>query len=234
MINTFLPVGALAIFDEVGPLVAGLLVLLISLPLYVCATASVPIAAALVANGMPAGAALVFLMAGPATNVATIGAVYRGFGFKHLGLYLAVLVAGSVGFGVLFDLGLDPSVTQIPVHGGGHRSWWAILSALLLSGLILRLAIQDLMRFIRLHLGRGSAKSIEVGIEGLSCSACERKVEKALLALENVIGVVVSRNPGRAVISGEADRAEIDRAIRNAGYQPSSFADSAGREAVLP
>jgi hypothetical protein len=54
-----------------------LVVLVISLPLYVCTTASVPIAASLIAAGMPAGSALVFLMAGPATNVVTIGAVYR-------------------------------------------------------------------------------------------------------------------------------------------------------------
>ncbi len=61
-------------------LVGMLLVLAISLPLYVCTTASVPIAASLIAAGMPAGSALVFLMAGPATNVATIGAVYRTLG----------------------------------------------------------------------------------------------------------------------------------------------------------
>ena len=45
-------------------------------------------------------------MAGPATNVATIGAIYRGFGSKQLAIYLGVLVVGSIGFGALFDLGM--------------------------------------------------------------------------------------------------------------------------------
>ena len=79
-----------------GGLATNMAVLAISLPLYVCATASVPIAAALVAGGMPPGAALIFLMAGPATNVATMGAVLRGFGARILGIYLATIILCSI------------------------------------------------------------------------------------------------------------------------------------------
>ena len=71
--------------------------LIFSLPLYVCATASVPIAAALVSAGLPSGAALVFLMAGPATNAATLGAIHRAFGKKVTVSYLGTLVLGSFG-----------------------------------------------------------------------------------------------------------------------------------------
>ena len=87
--------------------VPALAALAVSLPLYVCATASVPIAAALVANGMPAGAALVFLMAGPATNVATIGAIYRGLGVRSLAVYLATIIVGSMTAAVAFDFVID-------------------------------------------------------------------------------------------------------------------------------
>ena len=81
-------------FQQLGQsslLVSLFLMLLISLPLYVCATASVPIAAALVAGGMPTAAALVFLVAGPATNLATIGAIYSQFGVRNTVVYLCLL-----------------------------------------------------------------------------------------------------------------------------------------------
>jgi uncharacterized membrane protein YraQ (UPF0718 family)/copper chaperone CopZ len=219
LINTFLPMGSLGILADAGPLGAGLMVLLISLPLYVCATASVPIAAALVANGMPVGAALVFLMAGPATNVATIGAIYRGFGARQLLLYLGVLIVGSLGFGLLFDLAINPLSVQEHVHGEAHRTWWAVASAVVLGGMIARLAVQDLLRAVRARFAQAAPRSIEVGVEGLSCGACERKVEKALLALEGVASAAVTRNPDRALIVGSADRELIERAILAAGYR---------------
>ncbi len=217
LINTFLPVGTLEVFADAGPLWAGFMVLLISLPLYVCATASVPIAAALVANGMPVGAALVFLMAGPATNVATIGAIYRGFGGRQLFSYLFVLIVGSLGFGLLFDWAIDPLTVAQP-HAASHATWWAVASAVLLSALIARLAVQDLLGWLRGRFGASTGESIEVGVEGLSCGACERKVERALLALDGVVSVMVTRSPDRAVVVGSASREAVVRAIGTAGY----------------
>lgn len=95
LITSLVPEDSLANLAGFGGLPAMLITLLISLPLYVCATASVPIAAALVISGLPPGAALVFLMAGPATNVATIGAVYRTLGKRSLGIYLVTVRRGG-------------------------------------------------------------------------------------------------------------------------------------------
>ena len=67
LIAVALPEGGLAMLEGGGGILAALNMLVISAPLYVCATASVPIAASLVAGGMPTSAALVFAMAGPAT-----------------------------------------------------------------------------------------------------------------------------------------------------------------------
>lgn len=80
-----------------------LAVLLIAMPLYVCATASLPIAAALMMSGMSGGAAFVFLSAGPATNTVTMGVVAEMFGKKALMLYLGTIAILSVIFGYLFD-----------------------------------------------------------------------------------------------------------------------------------
>jgi len=78
-------------------------VLFISLPLYVCATASLPIAAAFLLSGMSSGGVFVFLSAGPATNAITMGVVASMFGKKSLFIYLGVISVLSILFGYIFD-----------------------------------------------------------------------------------------------------------------------------------
>jgi uncharacterized membrane protein YraQ (UPF0718 family) len=80
-----------------------LIVIIIAVPMYVCATASLPIAAGLMLSGVSAGAAFVFLSAGPATNTVTIGVVKKMLGTRSLGIYLGSIIIGSI----LFGLGLD-------------------------------------------------------------------------------------------------------------------------------
>lgn len=79
------------------------LMLLVSVPLYVCATGSTPIAAALILKGVSPGAALVFLLAGPATNVITISVLTGTLGKRVVGVYLAAIVILSMGFGWLVN-----------------------------------------------------------------------------------------------------------------------------------
>lgn len=78
--------------------------ILIALPMYVCATASLPIAASLVLNGVSLGAAFVFLTAGPATNTVTMGVVKNMLGKRALILYLLSITIGSLVFGFGLDL----------------------------------------------------------------------------------------------------------------------------------
>ncbi len=80
-----------------------LLAIAIAVPMYVCATASLPIAAALMIAGVSPGAAFVFLTAGPATNTVTIGVVKTMLGKTSLYIYLGTIIIGSIVFG----LGLD-------------------------------------------------------------------------------------------------------------------------------
>lgn len=78
-----------------------LLVLIIALAVYICPTGSVPFIAALVAKGMSLGAALVFLVLGLATNYPFLLIIWRKFGARAFGVYLAGLVVCSLGFGML-------------------------------------------------------------------------------------------------------------------------------------
>jgi len=80
-----------------------LIVIAIAVPMYVCATASLPIAAALMLSGVSAGAAFVFLSAGPATNTVTIGVVKKMLGTRSLYIYLGSITLGSILFGLSLD-----------------------------------------------------------------------------------------------------------------------------------
>ncbi|MCK5312397.1 MAG: permease [Desulfobacteraceae bacterium] len=80
-----------------------LIMLLAGIPMYVCATSSTPIAAALILKGLNPGAALVFLIAGPATNAATINIVKNIFNTRALAIYLSMIVVCSLAFGFFID-----------------------------------------------------------------------------------------------------------------------------------
>ena len=80
------------------------LMLAVSVPLYVCATSSTPIAAAFLLKGVAPGSVLVFLLAGPATNAASIAVISRVIGKKATAIYLLAIVAISVLIGSLLDL----------------------------------------------------------------------------------------------------------------------------------
>ena len=89
-----------------------LIMLGVGIPIYICASASTPVAAALVLKGLSPGAALVFLLAGPATNAATLTVVARYFGKQATMVYLASIALSSLVLGWLTNrfynwLGLD-------------------------------------------------------------------------------------------------------------------------------
>jgi uncharacterized membrane protein YraQ (UPF0718 family) len=84
-------------------LLAMLVMLVTGIPMYVCATASTPIAAALILKGLNPGAALVFLLAGPATNAATMGVVKKIFNTRALGIYLVTISVCSLMMGFALD-----------------------------------------------------------------------------------------------------------------------------------
>ena len=100
--TTFLPKEyASVVFDN--QFLSYGLILLISIPLYVCATASLPIAASLMMTGLSGGAAFIFLSAGPATNSVTMSVIYKSLGKSALVIYLGTIAILSLAFGYIFD-----------------------------------------------------------------------------------------------------------------------------------
>lgn len=121
-----------------NPLVAMLAMLVIATPLYVCATASTPIAAALVLKGLNPGAALVFLLVGPATNAAALAVIGKILGKRSMLIYLAGILICSVALGIGVDAlySLSDMTTQWKIGSGEEQSSIiGTISALALVGL---------------------------------------------------------------------------------------------------
>ncbi len=195
-----------------------LLMLAISIPLYVCATGSVPIAASLVLAGMPLGTALVFLMAGPATNVATIGAIYRTLGGRLLAVYLGTLISMSILFATLFEsLFSDQVVVMLHQHNDN------VLGVLSVIGLVLISVWLSLYRSQQKKLRQQQFLEAEMGItlnvDGMSCQHCVANVKKSLEALDSVSEATPDLDSGKVLIDGESlDSELLVKTITEAGY----------------
>jgi len=135
-----------------GNIVTMVVLVLIGIPMYICATASTPIAAALLAAGISPGAAMVFMLAGPATNVATLGVVNREMGGRAVVLYLIGIVASAIIAGLATDalavaLGIDVSI-QIAAEAQLLPRWLEIACAAVL-GLLSIKALAGTLNFRR-------------------------------------------------------------------------------------
>jgi len=126
--------------------------MLVGIPLYVCATASVPIAAALILKGVSPGAALVFLITGPATNTAAIITIWKVLGKKTTLIYLGTVAVTALGAGIL--LNHLPVLTGIDPAHASHQmlpAWIGTASAIILL-LILGLALLPSQKPTERHL----------------------------------------------------------------------------------
>jgi uncharacterized protein len=136
LITFFVPSDFFAHHGQ-GEFTSLLVMLLVGVPLYVCATASTPIAAALVLKGLSPGAALVFLLAGPATNASTITVIAKLMGKRITALYLAAIAVCSVAVGWAVNqvyrwLGMDVSRWTTTTGENADNPFAVILSVVLL------------------------------------------------------------------------------------------------------
>jgi len=120
-----------------GGLKSMLWMLVAGIPLYICATASTPIAAAMILKGVSPGAALVFLLAGPATNITSLSVLLKILGKRASFFYLAILSMSAVTAGLCLDMiyekfNLDP-VATIGQAGEVIPPWLSLSSAILLA-----------------------------------------------------------------------------------------------------
>lgn len=198
-------------------------VLLFSLPLYVCATASIPVAAGLVASGLPLAAGFVFLFAGPATNVATVGAVAGQFGRRIFLIYLGTLVTGGLAGGWLISLGGMVMPASIE-HLHAHLAWWNQAAAVVVSGLVLRFLWERLTDWKRRRSlvceSAAGATAWQLNISGMHCGNCVDRLQRALSAVPGMRTVSVDLASERAILAGSFASAAVVDAVREAGFEP--------------
>lgn len=148
---TFVPPDWLAQWGQ--GVTAMVVMALIGIPMYICAVASTPVASALLLAGVSPGTVLVFLLVGPATNVASFALVRRELGMRVTVAYFAGITGISIAMGLLLDLLLDASGWAVePRLGMEHEvlpSWLMTGSALLLLVLAIRPLRKRLLPWLR-------------------------------------------------------------------------------------
>jgi hypothetical protein len=138
LVTTLVPEGFLTQYAQ--GIWAMLVVVLISIPMYVCATASTPIAVGLLLSGITPGAALVFMLTGPATNIATLMVIKNELGNRELGLYLLAIISSALIAGLILDVLFEQFNWQMQLSQGEHSDMVGVLyqgCALVLAGLII-------------------------------------------------------------------------------------------------
>ncbi len=225
--------------EYIGSGILGMLLMILAgIPLYICATASIPIAVTMMLKGLSPGAAFVFLAVGPATNAATVTLLVNALGKKIAAVYLGVISAGAVVSGLilnsvysLFDFRLAEQMGHI--HGESQPVF-AVGLSVIFAGI---LAFSIARRY--LPFAKSDASSCSscdnttcainpdnddydiIGVDGMTCSKCAQHVEESLYSVPGIRDVSVDLKGKKALVKGDYSRKAAFNAVREAGYTPS-------------
>ena len=207
------------------PLLQMLIILAIAVPMYICSTGSIPVAAALMMKGLSPGAALVMLMAGPAVNLASILVVHKSMGRRFTSVYLLTIV----GFAVLFGLALNAagplSFYFMPLNSqeayctdaSALPSPFKLISAAVLTLLIIFALMKKI--FEKFTVEKQSVPDVTVyRVEDMHCSHCEAAVVRAVEHVPGVENAKASASANTLTIKGSASEEAIRSAVESCGY----------------
>jgi uncharacterized membrane protein YraQ (UPF0718 family)/copper chaperone CopZ len=210
--------------------------MVVGIPLYVCATASTPIALALIHAGLSPGAALVFLISGPATNSAALTTLWKVLGRRSAILYLVTVavaslatglaVDGLIGAGVLPSSALVPAASAMAVEGAHahHEGGGAMSSFETVSAVALLLVLANALRPRRRSDSEAMAAEIgeqdlELKVSGMRCNGCVQSLQRALSEVSGVTKAEVSLDNGLARVRGRAFSKEaVAEAVDSLGF----------------
>ena len=196
-----------------------LIIMIISIPLYVCATASIPIALMIITLFGSPGAAIALLIAGPATNVSTITTCIKMIGKKSTIIYVCSIFMFALFSGVIADniTFIQNSIPMESFHKAAHNhmelSWFSHLCVFALLGVLGFCLIDNKKIAIK-------SESKKIIIEGMTCSHCESNVEKYLSALKGINSVQANHQTGEVVLEGtDYDHSKITEIIEYLNYK---------------
>jgi uncharacterized membrane protein YraQ (UPF0718 family)/copper chaperone CopZ len=208
-----------------SPLLSYVVILLISIPIYVCATGSIPIAASLIAKGVLPGAALALLIAGPATNTVTISFLFKKMGARITVIYIASIVVVSVASGLLFDwIWQSMGLTLGAVTDGGAHLPHIIkhLSAVAMLIIFITGAF-DVSKFFakfRTHKGEKDKMVYKIKVPDMNCQHCKMKITGALENLPEIQSVSIDLAAREVEVESNLDRGQVIDYIKEEGYHP--------------
>ena len=220
LISAIVPEGYFSNVVPPGPWQI-LVLMLVGIPVYLCATASIPIAAGLILTGVSPGAAFALLMTGPATNAATVATIWKVLGKRTCLIYLATMMVAAFVGGLVLDRIVTAHQVQAAMHHGWMPGWVKTVSAAALLGVLAAGAF-----YRPRHKGRSDVsdrgRTLTLRITGMKCSHCAHAVRKALQACPGVESVEVDLGGGRAQVSGSgADPSPagvLCEAVQRLGY----------------
>jgi hypothetical protein len=197
--------------------------LIFGIPLYVCSTASIPIAASLIIKGISPGAALVFLITGPATNVATITIMSKVLGRKAVVIYLLTVAAAAIAAGYIFNLlNVDIPVMDF-IRSGGKMEITLVqkISCIVLYALLAFTIAQRLAR--RFGIGTKDISSdLEIEVKGMTCEHCAATLNKAIRKIDGILSLDINVEAGLIRINAEETPhllyPLIKKAVTDAGF----------------
>ncbi len=219
IITVYVPSDFFSILGKT-PILSMIAVLVIAIPMYVCATGSIPIAMSLVLKGLSPGTALVLLMAGPAANFASFTLISREMGRRSAAVYLAAIVVGSILFGLAIDYLLPASWFNLPAMHAGHEhgaAGFGLFSSICSLILVLLLLYSFIKRFFK-HKISQTDMTTEYLITGMNCPHCQATVTKSIAGIPGVEDVAVDLSTGIASVNGTHDADKLIAAVRAAGF----------------
>lgn len=208
-------------FSALGskPIFSMIAVIIIAIPMYVCATGSIPIAMSLMLKGLSPGTALVLLMAGPAANFASFTLISREMGRKSAIIYLMAIIIGSISFGLIIDYALPASwFTLSNAHAMACHDHEMELFPTICSAILVALLA---FTFIKGHKHNEviiTDNTKRYTVTGMNCAHCQATVAKSISAVKGVTQVDVNLASGIATVEGEHNAADVVAAVRNAGF----------------
>ncbi len=209
-----------------SPVLNYVVILLISIPLYICATGSIPIAAVLMTKGVLPGAALALLIACPATNSVTIAFVFKKMGKRIAFLYIFSIIIVSVVSGLLFDALVGASAASANVAAaaeGAHLPEyikWICAAAMALIFINTR---YDLNFVKRLKQKKGTDSNRDkhtIAVPDMNCLHCKMKITQSLEQMPGVKSISIDLAAREVAVESATARETIIERIKQAGYKP--------------
>lgn len=196
--------------------------LLFGIPLYVCSTASIPIAASLIVKGISPGAALVFLITGPATNIATITIMSKVLGKKAVVIYVVTVAIAAIIAGYIFNmLNINlPIVDFIKSDGKMEINLLQKISCIILFALLAFTILQRLAK--RFGIGaKNTSSDLAIEVTGMTCEHCADSINRALKYIDGILSIDINVDAGIIKINAETPYLLyplIEKAITDAGF----------------